>query len=103
MRIADVVTLIADNPNAHGVHDTPAEIRTKVCCDVQSIGMSEMYTARSQGLSPEWRLVIPHAFDYAGQRRCVFRGVEYDILRTYEGAGNAVELTIQRRNTADVG
>ena len=49
---ADVITLIGDDPRAHGVFDSVTPVEREVYCTIRSVGMTESYTARSQGLAP---------------------------------------------------
>lgn len=93
---ADVVTLIAEDPKAHGVFD-PAEMKDRtVYCEVKSVSQNEVYQARAVGLSPEYRIRIPYSFEYRGEKRCIFRGVLYEIIRTYMDENDGIELTVQR-------
>ena len=100
MAIADVIYLIAEDPAAHGVYEEVNETERMVYVTILSVGMTETYTAMSAGLAPDWRFVIREAADYQGEKKCRFRGVMYDIVRTYQ-KGRSVELTVQRSN-ADV-
>ena len=100
MANADVIYLIAEDPEAHGVYEEVNETERMVYVTILSVGMTETYTAMSAGLSPDWRFVIREAADYQGEKKCRFRGVMYDIVRTYQ-EGRSVELTVQRSN-ADV-
>ena len=100
MAIADVIHLIAEDPAAHGVYEEVNETERMVFVTILSVGMTETYTAMSAGLAPDWRFVIREAADYQGEKKCRFRGVMYDIVRTYQ-KGRSVELTVQRSN-ADV-
>lgn len=93
---ADTVILVEEKPGAHGVFDEPELVTRKAYCDVKSVGQTEAYQARAAGLNPELRLRIPHTFDYHGERRCIFRGVQYEIIRTYMDENDGIELTIQR-------
>ena len=100
MAIADVIYLIAEDPEAHGVYEEVKEPERMVYVTILSVGMTETYTAMSAGLAPDWRVVIREAADYQGEKKCRFRGVMYDIVRTYQKE-RSVELTVQRSN-ADV-
>ena len=100
MAIADVIYLIAEDPEAHGVYEEVNEPERMVYVTILSVGMTETYTAMSAGLAPDWRFVIREAADYQGEKKCRFRGVMYDIVRTYQKE-RSVELTVQRSN-ADV-
>ena len=96
MMKADVVTLISVNPEAAGVGTEPEETRREVFCTVKSIGQTEAYMAMGQGLNPELKLVVPHDFEYEGERLCEVGGVRYEILRTYITETDGIELTLQR-------
>lgn len=100
---ADVLTLIAEDPNAHGVLEEAEEIRRNVYCEVRSVGQTEIYQARAAGLAPEIRFVLAQAFEYQGERRAVFHGVPYRIIRTYINDADGIELTAERsEGNADV-
>lgn len=96
MQIHDVCYLLRDDPDAHGVFDAHDKLARRVFCQVRSVSMSEMYQARAQGLSPQFRLFIPHEVDYAGERSLLFQGVRYDVIRSYTGEEDGIELTVQR-------
>lgn len=100
---ADTVLLIAETPRAHGVFDPPLESTREVFCTVRSVSQTESYQARATGLNPELRLKLEHTCEYQGEKRCAFRGVRYDIIRTYMDEKDGIELTIQRtEGNADV-
>ena len=93
---ADIVTLIGDLPGAHGVLDAPMQSFRDVYCEVKSVSQTEAYQARATGLNPEFRLVLSHSFEYKGEQRCTFRGINYRIIRTYMTESDGIELTVQR-------
>lgn len=99
---ANVVTLIGENPEAHGVGVDPAETRREVFCTIKSIGQTEAYQAMGIGLNPELKVILSHDFEYGGEGLCELDGVRYSILRTYITETDGIELTIQRvtRNAA---
>lgn len=100
---ADVVELLGEQPGAHGVFDTPLLNARKVYCDVRSVGQTEIYQARANGLNPEYKLRLSHSFEYKGEKLCDFRGVRYAIIRTYMDEKDGIELIIQRtEGNADV-
>ena len=100
---ADTVILLGEHPRAHGVFDPPVLTSRTVYCDVKSVSQTETYQARATGLNPEYRLRLSHSFEYQGEKRCVFRGIHYEILRTYMDETDGIELTIQRsEGNADV-
>lgn len=93
---ADVLTLIADHPDARGVFDTCTETERNVYCTVHSVGMNESYLALSHGLFPEYVFDLAHDFEYNGEKRCRFHGIEYRIIRTYRTETDGIELTVER-------
>lgn len=95
---ADVLTLITETPEAHGRFDAPTETRRQVYCTVRSVGMREAYEALSHGLRPEWVFVLTHSFEYQGEKRCEFRGIQYTVLRTYVTEADGIEITVERGN-----
>ena len=96
MMKAGIVTLIGENPEAHGVGVDPEETRKKVYCTFKSIGMQETYQAMAIGLNPELRVVLAHDFEYDGQKLCEVGGIRYKILRTYVTEADGIELTLQK-------
>jgi hypothetical protein len=100
MATADVLYLIAESPAAHGVFEEVEETERMVYVTILSVGMTEKYTAMSQGLAPEWRFSLADSADYQGEKKCRFRDALYEVIRTYQ-KGRGIELTVQRSN-ADV-
>lgn len=97
MAKADVITLIAESQKAHGIYDNPETTERTVFVAVRSVGMTEVYTAMSQGLAPEVRFELAAAEEYQGEKLCRYHGKLYHILRVYE-AGDKIELTAGRSN-----
>lgn len=97
---SSTVTLLAGVPEPRGVFQTPAETGREVFCDVQSVGMREVYEAMTHGHRPEWTLVLSDYAEYQGERVCIFEGTRYRILRTYVRADFAIELTLEREEGA---
>lgn len=95
---ADVLTLIEEIPGAHGRFDTASCRRRQVYCTVRSVGMREAYEALSHGLRPEWVFELTHSFEYHGEKRCEFHGIEYTVLRTYVNEADGIEITVERGN-----
>lgn len=92
---ADVIALITEDPQAHGMFDSPAESERLVFCEVASVGMNETYTAMSEGLHPECRFLLRVAEDYAGEGFLRYNNVRYRIIRTYM-SGDGIELYAER-------
>lgn len=63
-----------------------------VLCNKLSVFSNEFYNAATIGLKPQFVLSV-HAFEYEGEEKILYRGNEYDILRTYEKNG-LLELTV---------
>ena len=95
---ADVLDLISESPTAHGVFDQKTETRRRVLCTIRSVGMNESYIARGQGLAPEFVFQLTHSFEYKGEKRCIYHGVEYRIIRTYITESDGIEITGERSN-----
>ena len=93
---ASVVTLIKASPEPRGVFDTPVETERQVYCDVASVGMRETYEAMASGYAPEIKLVLSDYAEYQGERKCLFEGVRYRILRTYVRDDLRIELVLER-------
>ena len=94
MRIPDIVTLIGENPTAHGVFDPPLHERRNVFTIVRSVGMNEAYQAMANGLHPTLVFKIADFADYQGEKIAEFHGKLFRVVRTYQ-AGLAVELTCE--------
>lgn len=92
---ADVIQLVTENPEAHGVFDTPEENSVQVFAEIRSVTRAEAYAAKSAGLDPEYVFRLTDYADYAGQRKCIWNGEQYKIIRTYVD-GQAIELTVQK-------
>lgn len=95
---ADVITLIEEVQGSHGRFEDATEIRRQVYCTVRSVGMRESYEALSHGLRPEWVFVLTHDFEYHGEKRCEYHGIEYTVLRTYVTEADGIEITVERGN-----
>lgn len=95
---ADVLTLITEIPAARGAFEEAATTERVVYCTVRSVGMREAYEAMGHGLKPEWVFELAHAFEYQGEKRCIFRGVHYNVIRTYVTEADGIEITVERGN-----
>lgn len=93
-----VITLIAETPEVKGVFDPRTEIERRVFCTVGSVGMQEQYLATGQGFAPEYRFRLAHDFEYKGEKRLIYKGVEYRVIRTYMNDADGIELTAERSN-----
>lgn len=100
MARSDILTLIAESPKARGIYDNPNTTERTVYVTVRSVGMTETYTAMSQGLTPEVKFELAAPEEYQGEKICRYHEKLYNILRTYE-TEEKVEL-IAGRSNADV-
>lgn len=92
----DTILLVADSPAARGVHDEHDQQTRAVFCCIKSVGRREAYEAMGHGKHPEYVLELSHGFEYQGEKRAIYNGVTYDIMRSYETAADAVELIAER-------
>ena len=98
MSRADICYLVAEDPQAHGIFDKPAETPRMVFCTVRSVGQQEYYRARENGLEPTVVFVTP-AVNYHGEKIILWTppgGAQrrYRVVRTYQGT-DQVEITCE--------
>lgn len=93
---ADVLYLISENPEAHGVFDAPATTRRMVYCTVSSVSRTEVYLAKGHGLDPEFVFELSDFAEYQGEKIVEYNGVLYDVIRTYVRS-QSIEITVARR------
>ena len=97
---ADVLYLVAETPGNHGVFDKPVETARKVFCTVKSVGWSEFYTAKQNGLAPSIIFVLADYAEYKGEKIALWtpHGAEaqqrYRIIRTYTN-NQTIELVCE--------
>ena len=98
MRMLTSCELIAFNPDAHGVWDTPAEQKRTVKAQEMSLTQAEAFQAGGEGLSPEAKLLIPYDRDYRGERELNYNGERWKVIRSdpYKEY-NGVILLIRRK------
>ncbi|MNR93716.1 hypothetical protein D3C72_247760 [compost metagenome] len=73
----------------------PVDTETVVLCGLKSVGRSEFYNAAVNGLRPELVFVI-HGYEYNGEKKVVFEGVRYNVIRTYSVNFEELELTCEK-------
>lgn len=73
----------------------PAENQTTILCGEKSVTRSEFYNAAANGLKPEVILVV-HRYEYSGEKKVIFEGVRYRVIRTYSDNPEEIELTCER-------
>ena len=94
MMFRDVITLVAENPAAHGVLDDVTETQKQVFCSVRSVGMTEAYQAMSNGLHPQFVFILSDYADYDGEKVAIYNGKRYRVIRTYR-QNQGIELTCE--------
>lgn len=90
---AEVITLFAEEP--HGVFDSHDVACRKVFAEIRSVRMSEFYKAMNEGIEPTYVFVLTDYVDYEDEKLCEYKGVLYDIVRTYVH-GQSIELTVKK-------
>lgn len=94
----EVVTLIGTAAKeANSVGDVVEEPGEKnVFAEVHSVGSKRKLEALSVGLKLEWKFILADYYDYSGQERVRYEGVEYNVVDTYRAQDGSVELTVSR-------
>lgn len=94
MRRSSVLTLIAEDPVAHGVFEQHAETKRTVFCDVYSVSRDEYFRALDNKVRPSFVFRLADYAEYKGEKICEYENVRYAVVRTYEDNG-AIELTVE--------
>lgn len=89
----DVITLVSETPGGHGVFDTYTESKRTVFCQVRSVSQSEWWSAKSNGLHPEFVFRISDKADYENEKICIYNGVRYRIVRANIVISNREDMT----------
>lgn len=92
----DVIWLITETANAHGVHDSVTETARMAYCTVRSVSRSEYYTALNAGIQPEIIFALTLSDDYRGERYLRYHDQRYDVIRSYVTEDDGIELTARR-------
>ena len=95
MMRSDVITLISETPEAHGIFDDWTESSRQVFCYVKSVGFREYFEALSQALHPSFVFVLRDYAEYKGEKVCVYHDKRYRIIRTFITAQQTIELTVE--------
>lgn len=98
---ADVLTLIGEQPEAHGAFEAYEPQRRTVYCTVRSVTRAEAYAAMSAGLAPTWIFVLADYAEYKNEKLCEYKGTQYRIIRSYVAA-QAIELTAEALNNGSI-
>lgn len=90
----DVLYLVSESPEAHGIFDAPTETPRMVYCQALSVTGTEFWHAKNNGIDPAYVFRLSHALEYQGEKICVFHGTRYRIVRTYTNA-QYIDLTVE--------
>lgn len=92
-----VVTLIRDDPAAHGVYEEPETAERTVFCTVRSASYRDIDAAGSEGMRPEIVVRLAQDFEYQDEKRLSYDGKIYNVDRVYySGESDWVDLTCSR-------
>lgn len=80
---ATTVTLIGEDPSAHGVFDVPDNNQNEVFAEVMSASQNEFYKAMENGLEPELVFRLTDYGDYNGEKIVVYDDKRWRVIRTY--------------------
>lgn len=80
---ATTITLIGEDPTAHGVFEVPDNIQNEVFAEVMSASQNEFYKARENGLEPELVFKLTDYGDYNGEKILVYDEKRWRVIRTY--------------------
>lgn len=92
---ADVIELVSESPEAHGVFAPRTETKQKTYCTVRSVGMREYYEAKGAGLEPEIVFRLTDSDDYSGEKIVLWNTARYRVIRT-SLSGDGIDLTCER-------
>lgn len=94
----DEVILIGREITTHDEEGNPTKVRSEktVFCNELSVYGSDFYNASQVGLKPQAVLEIHH-FEYDNEDLVNYKGIEYDIIRTYK-KGEYIELTVGEKS-----
>lgn len=90
----DIIYLVAEDPEAHGIFDAATETQRQVFADVYSVTRAEAYRAMANGLNPSYVFVLSDYAEYQGEKICIYNDVRYRIIRTYVDR-QQIELTVE--------
>lgn len=88
----DVIYLIHQSPDPHGITDPVRETEQMVYATIRSVGHTEVYEALTHGLHPSLIFRLANYLDYNGELYCRYEDRRYRIIRTYR-SGWTIDLT----------
>lgn len=93
----NVIVLIAESPEAHGVTEAPVLTERTVYCTERSITLRLMSEANAMGLSPQLRVTIQNEFDYYGEKLARYEGAAYKVVQSYPYENRSgIDLLLER-------
>lgn len=90
----NVIYLIDQSPDPHGITEEPTETEHMVYCTVKSVGHTEVYEALTHGLHPSLTFTLENYLDYSGELYLHYNGSRYRVIRTYR-TGMRLEITVE--------
>lgn len=92
---ADAITLIGEDPAAHGVFENIVRTYRQVPCEVRSVSRNEAYQAMSHNLHPDLVFKLALEDEYQGEKYLQYKNNLYRIIRTYL-LEDGIELTTEK-------
>ena len=89
------IKLIGETP--HGVFEAITPQETEVMAEIRSVTMKEFYLAANDGIQPEAVFRLTDEADYHGEKLIEYDGIQYDVIRTYIGKGQTIDITVKRK------
>ncbi len=94
----DVIILVREDPQGHGVFDDPQETQYSCYCQVNSVTRSEFYRAKENGIEPQFVFTLSEHADYNGEKIVIYKEKRYRVIRSYV-TKHSVELTVGEATT----
>ena len=76
----DVISLISESPEAHGIFEAHKETKRDVLCQVRSLGAYDYWRAKDNGMNPEVTFRIQR-IEYGGEKIVEWGSNRYRIIR----------------------
>lgn len=92
---ATTITLLSET--AHGVFENNTPSEKTVFAEINSVKMSEFYTALNDGIQPEYVFKLTDYADYGDQKLIRYNNMLYDVVRTYTPVdGQTIYITVKK-------
>lgn len=87
-----VCTLIGQTYVGDGIgNQIPKYTKDNVFCSERSAGSKEFSNAAQNDIKAEINLIVSR-YDYCGQKKVMYNGVDYNVYRTYMREDEQIEL-----------